>query len=224
MRHAALVDQVDDELHLVDALEIGVLGGIAGLHQGLEAQLHQLHHAAAQDGLLAEEVGLGLILEGGLHDAAPGAADAGGIGQADVMGLAGGVLLHGQQAGHALAVHIGGADGVAGALGGDHQHVHVGGRHDLLEVDVEAVGEHQGVAGLQVGGDVRLVDVGLDLVVDQHHDDVAPLGGLGDGLDLEAGVLGVRPSSWSRRAGPRTRRSRIPSGSGRGRGPGSRSR
>ena len=87
--HAALVDQVDDELHLVDALEVGVLGGIAGFHQGLEAQLHQLHHAAAEDCLLAEQIGLGLILEGGLHHAAPGAADAGGIGQSQLIGVAG---------------------------------------------------------------------------------------------------------------------------------------
>jgi len=33
----------------VDTLEIGVFGGIAGLHQGLEAALHQLHNAAAQN-------------------------------------------------------------------------------------------------------------------------------------------------------------------------------
>ena len=82
---------------------------------------------------------------------------------------------------------------MAGALGGDHGHVHVGGGHDLLEVDVEAVGKHQHVARLQVGSDVPLVHVGLDLVVDQDHHDVAPLGGLGDGHDLQPGLLGVLP-------------------------------
>ena len=54
---------------------------------------------------------------------------------------------------------------MAGALGGDHQHVHVGGRNDLLEVDIEAMGKHQSVAGFQVGGNVLLIDIGLDLVV-----------------------------------------------------------
>ena len=177
----------------MDALEIGVFGGVACLYQGLEAQLHQFHNAAAENGLLAEEVGLRLILEGGLHHAAPGAANARGIGEADVIGLAGGVLLHSQQAGHALAVDIGGADGVAGALGGDHQHVHIGGGHNLLEVDVEAVGEHEGVPSLQVGGDVPLVDVRLHLVVDEDHDDIRPFRGLGHGHDLQARRLGGLP-------------------------------
>ena len=149
--HAALVDQVDDELHLVDALEVGVLGGVARLDEGLEAQLHQLHHAAAQDSLLAKQVGLGLVLEGGLHHAAPGAADACGIGQSQLIGVAGGVLLHGDEAGHALARHVLAAHGVSGALGGDHADVHPGGGHDLLEMDVEAVGEHQHIARLDWG-------------------------------------------------------------------------
>ncbi len=126
-RHAALVDQVDDELHLVDALEVGVLRLVTGLHQHLKAAAHQVHHAAAQHGLLAEQVGLGLVVEGGLHHPRPRAADARDVGQGDLVGVAGGVLLHRHQAGHALARHVGGADGVARALGGGHEHVHPGG-------------------------------------------------------------------------------------------------
>ena len=38
---AALVDQVDDQLHLVDALEVGHFGLVAGLDQRLEAGLDQ---------------------------------------------------------------------------------------------------------------------------------------------------------------------------------------
>ena len=177
----------------MDALEIGVLGLVAGLHQGLEAAAHQVHHAAAQHGLLTEEVGLGLIVEGGLHHTGTGAADPGDIGQGDLHGVAGGVLLHGHQAGDALAVDILAADGVAGALGGGHEHIHAGGRDDLLVADIEAVGKGQGVALLQIGGDVLLVDVGLHLVVDEDHDDVGPLGGLGHGFDGEAGLFGVSP-------------------------------
>ena len=99
----------------------------------------------------------------GLHHAGPGAADAGDVGQGDLVGVSGGVLLHSHQAGHALAVDIGGADGVTGALGGGHKHVHAGGRHDLLVADVEAVGKGQGVALLQIGGDILLVNVGTTL-------------------------------------------------------------
>src|SRR5699024_11155363 len=91
--HAALVDQVDDELHLVDALEVGVLGLVTGLHQGLEAALHQIHYAAAQHSLLTEQVGLGLVVEGSLHHTGAGAADTGDVGQGDLIGVAGGVLL-----------------------------------------------------------------------------------------------------------------------------------
>src|SRR5437016_3162224 len=36
-RHAAFIDQVHDELHLVDAFEVRALGRVAGLHQRLEA-------------------------------------------------------------------------------------------------------------------------------------------------------------------------------------------
>ena len=57
------------------------------------------------------------------------------------------------------------------------------------------MGEGQGLALGHVGGDVLLVDLGLDLVVDEHHHDVRPLGRLGDGLDGKAGVLGVLPVS-----------------------------
>ena len=71
-----------------------------------------------------------------------------------VIGLAGGVLLHSDQAGHALAGHILAADGVAGALGGCHEHVHVSGRRDLLITDIEAVSKGQSLAGGQVRSDV----------------------------------------------------------------------
>ena len=53
---------------------------------------------------------------------------------------------------------------MARALGGDHDHVDVLRRHDVLEVDVEAVAEAQRLAGLEVRGDLRLVDLPLHLV------------------------------------------------------------
>ena len=191
--HAALVDEVNDELHLVDALEVGVLRLVPGLHQHLEAAAHQVHHAAAQHGLLAEQVGLRLVVEGGLHHARPGAADARDVGQGNLVGVAGGVLLHGHQAGHALAGDVGGAHGVAGALGGGHEHVYPGGGDDLLVADIEAMGKSQGLALGHIGGDVLFIDLGLHLVVDQDHDDIRPLSGGGDGLDRQPGLLGVGP-------------------------------
>ena len=80
-----------------------------------------------------------------------------------------------------------------GALGGDHGHVHTGGRDDLLKMNIESVGEHEHVPGGQVGGNVLLIDVGLNLVVNQDHDDIAPLGGLSHSLNLKTGLLGAGP-------------------------------
>ena len=74
---AALVHQVDDQLELVQALEIGDLGLVAGGDQRLEAGDDQLAGAAAEHRLLAEQIGLGLLAEAGLDRAGIGAADPG---------------------------------------------------------------------------------------------------------------------------------------------------
>ncbi len=107
------------------------------------------------------------------------------------MGVAGGVLVDGHQAGHAVAFLVLAADQVAGALGGDHADVDAGGRGDLLEVDREAVGEEQQVAGGDAVGDVGLPDLGLLLVGQQDHHRVAAAGGFGDVEHLEAGLFGL---------------------------------
>src|SRR5436305_620781 len=44
---AALIDQVDDQFHLVHALEIGHFGGITGFDQGFVAGLHEFDQPAA---------------------------------------------------------------------------------------------------------------------------------------------------------------------------------
>ena len=82
---------------------------------------------------------------------------------------------------------------MAGALGRDHQHVEIGARLDQVEMDVEAMGEHQRGALLHVGRQLVAVDVGLQFVGRQHHHDIGPFGGGGDVQDLEAlgfGLLG----------------------------------
>jgi hypothetical protein len=78
---AAFLNQVDDQLQLVQALEVGDLGSVAGGHQGFEAGADQLARAAAQHGLLAEQVAFGLFLEGGFDDAGLEAAERQRIGQ-----------------------------------------------------------------------------------------------------------------------------------------------
>ena len=122
-----------------------------------------------------------------------GAADALGPGEGQLPGLAGGVLRDGDQAGDALALLVDAADEVAGAFGGDHEGVHARRRHDLAEVDVEAVAERDGVAALQIGRDVLLEEIALELVIDQDHDDVGLFGGLVHALDDQARLLGLGP-------------------------------
>ncbi len=68
---AALVHEVDDQLQLVQAFEIGDLRLVAGLDQGLETGDDQFRGAAAQHGLLAEQIGLGLLGEGRFDRAGP---------------------------------------------------------------------------------------------------------------------------------------------------------
>src|SRR5690606_33177994 len=93
VRDAALVDEVDDELQLMQALEVRDLRLIARLHQRVETGPNELGDAAAEHHLLAKEVGFGLLLEGRLDDAGAGAADAASVGQGPLLGLAGGVLV-----------------------------------------------------------------------------------------------------------------------------------
>ena len=80
---------------------------------------------------------------------------------------------------------------MAGGLGRDQRDVDAGGRRDGAEADVEAVREHQGLAGGEVGLDVGVVDLGGGLVGREVHDDVGPLADLGDGVDDEAGFAGA---------------------------------
>ena len=127
---AAAVHQVDDELELVHRLEVGQLGLVAGLDEGLEGHLDQRGRAAAEDRLLAEQVGLGLLGEGRLEDAGPGAAEGAGVGQDPGAGRPARVAVDGEQRRHAAAGLVDAADEVAGALGGDHPDVDAGRRVD----------------------------------------------------------------------------------------------
>jgi hypothetical protein len=183
---AALVDQVDDELHFVDAFEVGHFGRVAGFGEGFEARFDKGGKAAAEDGLLAEEIGFAFILEGGFDDAGAGAADAVAPGESGFEGVSGGVLVDGNEAGDAAAFDELGADEVAGAFGGDEDDVDVGGEFDEFEVDVEAVGGAEGFALGEVGLDFGVVDFGLEFIGEGHDDEVGGFDGVRDGHGFEA--------------------------------------
>src|SRR5579884_2219040 len=89
----ALVDQVHDQLHLVQALEVGDLRRVSGLHQRLESRLDQLRDHAG-----------------------PKAADPVRIRQRDRLRPAREVLMDRQQRGDALALRVHPPEQVARAL------------------------------------------------------------------------------------------------------------
>ena len=101
-------------------------------------------------------------------------------------------MINRDERGHAFAFSVLAADDVAGALGRDHDDVHVLGRDDRLEVDGEPVAEEQRLALTQVRRDVLLVAGGLLGVGQRDHDDVGALHGLGGRDDFEALFAGDR--------------------------------
>src|SRR5690606_4154019 len=143
----ALVEQVNDQLQLVHALEVGNFGLIASLNQRLEAGLHQRRNATTQHSLLTEQVGLRLLGEGGLEHARLGAAKALAVRQSVGQRLARSVLVHSDQSGHTttLSEHL--AHAVAGGLRRNHAHVDTLRRNDLAVTNVKAVREHQSLTG-----------------------------------------------------------------------------
>src|SRR5215208_1434824 len=190
IREAALVDQIHDQLHLVDALVVGDLGLIAGVHECLEAGLHERADTAAENGLLAEEVALGLLCEGRREHARAAAADRGTVGEREVEGVAARVLGHGDEARSAGAGLEELAHAVAGALGRDHDHVVARAGLDLAEVDVEAVREENRGTGLEVRLDLALEDTLLHMIGQEDRDKAGALYGGGNRLHVQPGLRG----------------------------------
>ncbi len=91
--------------------------------------------------------------------------------------------MDGQQSRHADPLNVEFAHPVTRCLGCNHADVHIGGGNDLVEADVEAVGEHEGITGFETRGDGLPVDGRCYIVRDEDHDDVRLLGGLGYGDD-----------------------------------------
>ena len=80
---------------------------------------------------------------------------------------------------------------MARALRGDHEDRVVFGRLDVAVVDVEAVGECDCSARLDVRLDVVGPDGALVLIRSQDHDDVGLSSGFRNGLDFQTLLLGV---------------------------------
>ena len=75
------------------------------------------------------------------------------------------------------ALSIGRANGVAGRLGRNHHHIEIIAGHDLTVMHVEAVGEGQRGAFLDVRLDLALVGGSDMLIGHQHHDEIGAFHG-----------------------------------------------
>ena len=186
----ALVHQVDEHLELVADLEVGDFRLVAGVGQDFEAHLDELVHATHEHVLLAEEIGLGLFLEGGLDGTGAQGTEGLGVGQGQSPAVATRILLDGHDDRHATASGVLTTNDVARALRGNHEHRVILRRLDVTVVDVEAVGEGQGSARLQVRLNVLLVDGCLVLVRQKNHHNVSLSDGLTNRFDLKALLLG----------------------------------
>ncbi len=172
-------------------LEVGDLRLVAGVGEDLEAHFDELVHTAHEHVLLTEQIGLGLFLEGGLDGACTQSAQSLGVGQGDGPCVAARILFHGHDDRDATAVGVFTAHDVARALRGDHEDRVVLGRLDVAVVDVEAMGESDRGARLDVRLDVVGPDGALVLIRSQDHDDVGLGGGFRNGLDFQTLLLGV---------------------------------
>ena len=168
---AALVDQVDDQLQFVQALEVGDFRLVARLDERLESGLDERADAAAQHRLLAEQIGFGFFGERRLDDARARDADALGVRQRqraapgrwrpDGSANSAGVPAPSTYSSRTRWPGDFGATIVTSTSGADR---------DGAEADVEAVREHQHVAGREVRLDRVLVELRRRRVGHEHHD------------------------------------------------------
>src|SRR5660397_128267 len=179
--HAAdpvLMNQINYEFQLVQALEIGDLGLALTLWLRPDTSPNQLRSSSTQDCLLTEKICLCLLLESSLYDTGPGAADTLCVSQTHLLRLSCGVLMDGEKARHSSPVLIHPAHQVSGTLGRNHGYVHVVRRSDLPKVNIEPMGEHEHLAGLQVSAYRIIIDLLLGLVGNENHYHVSALRGL----------------------------------------------
>ena len=105
------------------------------------------------------------------------------------MRLAGRILMHGDQARHAAALGEDFANAMARRFRRCHAHIDARGRHDSLEMNIEAVREHQQRARLQVRRNFFGVQLRRRLIRNKDHHHISPFGGIGDRCHFKARLL-----------------------------------
>ncbi len=193
IRDPTLVDEIHDQLHLVQAFKVGHLGRVAGLDQRLISRLDQRGQPPAEHHLLPEQIGLAFLAERRLDDARACSADRLGVGQTHFRGILGGILVNRQEHRDAASVLELGTDQVAGPFGGDHKDIDIRTGNNLAEVDIKPVGEGQIASLPKVRHDLVAIQVRLEFVGGEDHDDLGQFGRLPRRNDLKARPLGLLP-------------------------------
>src|SRR5699024_10084620 len=132
-----LINQVYDQFHLMDTLEICVSRIISCLAQGLETSLHQCASTAAQHCLFTEQVCLGLCTEGCLQNTCSRSADSQRICQSQIQCFSGVILLNRYQTRSTFSSQILTSYGMARSLWSDHGYVYICRRFDLSEMNIK---------------------------------------------------------------------------------------
>src|SRR5262249_33638079 len=184
-------DQIDYELDLVQALEIGHFRRIAGLYQRVKPGLYQRRETSAQHRLLAEEIGFSLFFKGRFQDAGAAPAYTRRVSQPNLPRIPRGILMYREQTGNAASLGEFISLQMARGFGRYHEHVDRFRRDDLLIMNGEPMREGQVVTGQKIWSDLFVIDPGSFLVRDQHHHDIAVKGGFGRILNYKAGGLSL---------------------------------
>ena len=177
---AALIEEVDDELHFVHAFEISHFGLITRFDEGFETRLDEVADAAAKNGLFAEEVGFGFFFEGRLDDAAASSADSLSISKTNRLFAIAAFVVESDEAGDAAAFDVFGANEVTRTLRSDHDRAIAFGKIELPVMNVEAVRRDDDRVGLEVRTDLFAEDLALDFVGKRDDDQVRLLDGVFD--------------------------------------------
>ena len=81
----------------MDTFEVCHLWLVTCFYQSIEACLHQLSYAAAENCLLTEEVSFCFFFECSFEDSSSSCADAGSVCQCIILSLAGCILIYSDQ-------------------------------------------------------------------------------------------------------------------------------
>ena len=181
-----LIDEVNDQLHLVHAFKICGLGLIARLDQRVESRFDERADSTAEHSLLSEKVGLGLFRERRLHHACARPANGFAIGERQLLCSARRVLMNRQQRRRSAPFGEHFAHAMSGSLGSDHGHIDVFRRMDRAVADVEAMRKHEHLARSQIRRNLLLVDLRLCGIRSKQHDHVGPSRGIAIGFHRKA--------------------------------------